>query len=172
MNTSWLFTNQFCFEGDRFPDFSSPNCDCFVPQYFVGFWTAPLIWASLITGEKCDVGDVQAIKQARKPRSCICSCIYICTVWSDRNCWGHVGSVSTVVAFVFVFVFLQYDARKTQVCLCDVGPATTAFAFSSSPFFSQYFSAYSSSLCTGNTYVWSILKWWTKKNGVRGAFKS
>jgi len=41
---------KFCFDGDRFPDFSSPNCDCFVPQYFVGFWTAPLIWASLITG--------------------------------------------------------------------------------------------------------------------------
>ena len=51
-NESWLLTNQYCFEGDRFPDFSSPNCDCFVPQYFVGFWTAPLIWISLITGEK------------------------------------------------------------------------------------------------------------------------
>ena len=51
-NNSWFLPNQFCFEGDRFPDFSSPSCDCFVPQYFVGFWTAPLIWISLITGEK------------------------------------------------------------------------------------------------------------------------
>merc|ERR1711936_93999 len=41
---------KYCFEENRFPDFSSPNCDCFVPQYYVGFWTAPLIWASLITG--------------------------------------------------------------------------------------------------------------------------
>ena len=112
-NKSWFLTHQYCFEGDRFPDFSSTNCDCFLPQYFVGFWTAPLIWLSLITGEKFNV--------LNRP-----------------------GTAA------FVFVFVQFQVLKTQVCLCAVEPGTTAFAFSSSPSSSQYFSASSYSSSTGD----------------------
>ena len=67
-NANYLdfFYRQYCFEENRFPDFSSPNCDCFVPQYYVGFWTAPLIWASLITGD----GDNMCDPMFEKLRPC------------------------------------------------------------------------------------------------------